>query len=245
MTTDYAHRYIDQSLCFGCGDCITICPMDAIVLDNKASIDADECVECGVCSRSRICPVDAIKEGDLKWPRVLRGIYSNPLAKHEGTEVYGRGTEGIKTNDSQNFYEPGTIGVVIELGRPVLGARFRDVERVLKKFKSHGYSLAPHSPVVALIEDPQAGSLKPEILPEKVMSCIVEFALPDNAADELMAIIRELGSEVDTVFNVCVALRADEAGGSPLKNLFGENIHTIPDVKVNIGAALDTLKEQA
>jgi len=218
--------------------------MDAIVLEKTASIDPDECVECGVCSRSRVCPVDAIKEGDLKWPRVLRGIYSNPLSKHEGTEVYGRGTEGIKTNDSQNFYEQGSIGVVIELGRPVLGARFYDVERVLKKFASRGYSLALHSPVIALIDDPQAGSLKPDVLQEKVISCIVEFALPDNAADELMSIIDELSGEVETVFNVCVALRADETGGSPFQELFGEDIHAIPDVKINIGMALDTLKEQ-
>jgi len=242
MTTDYAHRYIDQSLCIGCGDCISICPMDAIILDKKASIDPDKCVECGVCSRSRICPVDAIKEGKLEWPRVLRGIYSNPLSKHEGTEVYGRGTEGIKTNDSQNFYKQGDIGVIIELGRPVLGTRFYDVERVTKKFAFRGYGLAPHNPVLALMDDPETGSLKPDILQEKVMSCIVEFCLPDNAADELMSIIHELSGEVETVFSVCVALRADETGRSPFQELFGQDMYTIPDVKVNIGTALDTLK---
>ena len=115
------HRYVDQSLCIGCGLCVPLCPMEAITLGDKtSSIDPSECAECGTCYRAKICPADAITPVKLQWPRVLRETFSNPLAVHETTGITGRGTEGIKTNDSQNRYKRGQIGVFIELGRPVL-----------------------------------------------------------------------------------------------------------------------------
>ncbi len=89
--------------------------------------------------------------------------------------------------------------------------------------------------------DPDVGSLKPEILGERVVSCLLEFILPESAADELMTMVRELGREVQTVFNVCVAIRADEAGRPRLRAVFGPDIHSIPNVKVNLGMARDIL----
>jgi ferredoxin len=245
-TTDTKpYRYIDPSRCIGCGQCVPLCPMGAISLDGgKSSIDPDECTECSVCRRSRICPADAIQLGDLKWPRVLRATFSDPLAEHKATGVGGRGTEGIKTNDSQHRYERGSMGVFVELGRPVLGARFRDVERVVKKFKTHGYDVPSHNPVSELIADPTTGALKPEILNEKVISCLVEFLLPENASGELMGMVRELAGEVETVFNVSVALRAADGGQTPLTKIFRPDVFSLPNGKVNIGMALDIEGEE-
>lgn len=231
------YRYIDGEACIACGNCAPLCPMGAIHVAAKASIDPNECAECGVCWRSRVCPEDAIRPGDLKWPRILREVFSNPLAEHESTGVRGRGTEGIKTNDAKNRYRRGEMGVFVELGRPALGARFRDVERVVRKFKAHGYEVIPDNPVAELIADEKTGALRPEILEEKVISVLTEFILPDDAAGELLEMVEELSREMDTVFNVCVALRANDDGSSPLEDLFGPDTFSLPNGKVNIGLA--------
>ena len=45
---------INQHKCVACGNCVAVCPMGAIYIDqmrNRARIDDDACVECGTCYR--------------------------------------------------------------------------------------------------------------------------------------------------------------------------------------------------
>jgi ferredoxin len=136
---------IDQELCTGCGRCVPYCPMDAIVRHKKdrekgtkawTEIDRDECVECS----------DAIKEEELAWPRVLRRAFSDPLYVHQGTDVPGRGTEEMKTNDVTGRFREGFIGVGLEFGRPGTGTRLKETEKALKKLTRLGVELEPHIP---------------------------------------------------------------------------------------------------
>ena len=234
------HRYIDQDACIGCGECVSLCPMGAIHLgDEISSIEPDECAECGVCSRSRTCPADAIHPGKLAWPRTIREAFSNPLVVHEATGVGGRGSEGIKTNDVTERYPRGSLGVFIELGRPALGTRFVDVERVVKKFKAHGHTLVADNPVAGLIVDPARGTLMPEVLKEKAISVLVEFIVPESAVSALRTLLDELAGEVETVFSVGIALRAEPDGASRIEDLFGDEVFRLPNGKVNLGLAQD------
>ncbi|WP_373059410.1 DUF362 domain-containing protein [Zunongwangia sp. H14] len=45
---------INHEKCIACGNCVAVCPMNAIYVDttiNRARIDDDACVECGTCFR--------------------------------------------------------------------------------------------------------------------------------------------------------------------------------------------------
>jgi formate hydrogenlyase subunit 6/NADH:ubiquinone oxidoreductase subunit I len=51
---------LEKGDCSGCGDCVEICPMDALAMeDDVAALDSDRCIGCGLCI-SR-CPTGALK----------------------------------------------------------------------------------------------------------------------------------------------------------------------------------------
>jgi NAD-dependent dihydropyrimidine dehydrogenase PreA subunit len=54
--------HVISDKCTKCGNCVAICPQDAIKEgDKKYVIDPDKCVDCGLCKDE--CPVSAISEG--------------------------------------------------------------------------------------------------------------------------------------------------------------------------------------
>ncbi|MFA5260232.1 MAG: DUF362 domain-containing protein [Candidatus Omnitrophota bacterium] len=55
--------FVDERRCVGCGECVEICPADAISLEHKkAFIDGERCIGCASCIAA--CPHEAI---DVKW----------------------------------------------------------------------------------------------------------------------------------------------------------------------------------
>ncbi len=236
--------YIDKELCKSCHKCIPVCPVGAIqAVDKEVHIDYEMCVECAVCLRLGICPEGAIKQVDeIPYPRILRAAFSDPMHRHESTEVLGRGTEEMKTNDVKNEFRRGEIGFSIELGRPVLGAYLRDLDKVTRKVTSMGVTFAEYNPVLALMKDRKTGELKPEVLNERVLSAIAEFAVPeDRALDLLDEIVDFIEDELETVATISMISRADDQGNIELlEKLRERGYNPYPNGKVNIGMALIT-----
>ncbi len=49
---------IDKSKCTGCKNCMEVCPVDAIKIENEKAVVSNECTECGACVNE--CPSEAI-----------------------------------------------------------------------------------------------------------------------------------------------------------------------------------------
>jgi len=75
----YFLRTTDEDECLGCGECVEICPIDAVTMENDMPlVDLDWCIGCGVCSKK--CPRDAIKmipRSDKKdhLPKTFRDLH--------------------------------------------------------------------------------------------------------------------------------------------------------------------------
>jgi len=227
---------IDGDICINCEACVPYCPMSAISLDDVAVIDQDECVDCGVCLKSGVCPVDCIIFEPAPWPRSLRSTFSDPRTVHKETNIAGRGTEEMKTNDVTGRFKRGWVGMGCEFGRPGIGTRFRDVDKVAQVLAKHGVEFETKNPVTFLMEDVKTGKLREDVLNEKVMSGIIECIYPIEKFKEIMTALKEVAKEVDTVFSVECINRADPDGSYPLKKLLNEiGISYYINGKQNVG----------
>ena len=227
---------IKEDRCNGCGQCVIVCPVQAITLiNNKAVIDRDLCVECSVCLRSANCPSNAIKREKLKMPRLVRNPFSDVISTHKLTGIPGRGTEEMKTNDVTNRIRQNEIGFSIEIGRPGIGARLGVAEQFTIPLAKIGVEFEKASPVTALLADDK-GHLQEDLKNENVLSAIIEFKIPIEKTIEILELIKKLDYELDTVFSVGVISRFEDNGEIPIMNLLKDkNFSVRPNAKINVG----------
>ena len=258
---------IDPDKCVACGNCVPICPMGAIHIDpsvGRATVDADECVECFTCYRGMskehlnptmvrairkaarlfrfrfdpepdICPTDAITPQDLAWPRIVRRAFSDPQVPHESTGIHGRGTAEVKTNDVTARVNEGEAGFVIEFGRPGVGARFRAIERVTTALADLGVEFEKNNPVTSLMRDASRGLIREDILDEKILSAIVEIKTRLEQVPAVLKTIDGLKSSVDTVIAIGVSTRCDSAGSDRLREMLTREGYPAYRGKTNLG----------
>lgn len=257
---------IDQNKCVGCGNCMPICTMGVIsVVNGRSQVNEDECVECNSCYRTLrsegynptlvrttrwvlkqfrlaydpppdICPTGALAPPKLEWPRSLRNEFSDPTVKHPSTGSGGRGTEEIKSNDVTGRLKAGMIGLVAELGRPGLGARFRDLEKVSMALASAGVVFEPRNPVTHLMVGTETGKIRDDVLNEKVMSAIIECRIQESRLPEALEALRRAAGEIETVISAGVAARCDPAGSIPYEDVVRRCGFTLSlNTKTNLG----------
>jgi NAD-dependent dihydropyrimidine dehydrogenase PreA subunit len=238
---------VDQMLCTGCGECVPYCPVGAIRPANGAvEIDFDECVECTTCIRFAGCPVDAIQESPetARWPREVRRQFSDPMTKHPSTGGSGRGTEEMKTNDVTGRVRRGEVGIGLEFGRPGVGTRLSDLEKMSVALAKVGVSFEPDNPVTALLANPETGEMKPELRNERVLSAIIEVHAPAERLSRLVPVILDVATRVDTVISWEVITRMNDDGTVPvLDDLLRLGLAPRPNAKVNLGMGLPLAEE--
>jgi ferredoxin len=231
----------------------------------RATIDREECVECYACynglskeqlnptivrtvrkvfqmMRVRfepepdVCPTSAFEPDELTWPRVVRRAFSDPRVPHESTGIEGRGTEEVKTNDISGRVKEGEVGFTIEFGRPGVGARFHEIEKMSTRLAAAGVDFEKKNPVTTLMTDQKTGRLREEILNEKVMSAILEIKTTIDKIEQIVGIVKEVEKEIDTVVVLGVGVRCDAKGEehvvAPILEKLGYELHR---AKTNIG----------
>jgi Pyruvate/2-oxoacid:ferredoxin oxidoreductase delta subunit len=235
---------IDSEKCVGCERCGNYCPVGAIHVAEREGkpgkkrswIDEDECVECGVCFRANVCKPQAIYLPELKWPRVVRRAFSDPMVEHKETGVPGRGTEEMKTNEITGRFKRGSWGMAVEVGRPGLGAKLRDLELIAMALAKKGIVFEPRNPVTFLFEDVKIGKLKPELKEERVLSAIIEFGVKPNQLRGVLQTLKNVSEKVETVFSVdLISFPEEEEKGPALEIAKQMGFPIYPNGKVNLG----------
>jgi hypothetical protein len=159
-----------------------------------------------------VCPTAAFEPEELVWPRVVRRAFSDPRVPHESTGIEGRGTEEVKTNDITGRVNIGEVGFTIELGRPGVGVWMREIQQMCWRLGAAGVSFETRNPITSLMTDVGSGTLREDILGEKVMSAIVEIKVPVERTEEIVRLVWEAEKELDTVVALGVGTRCGADG---------------------------------
>ena len=238
--------HIKDSECIGCDACHPYCPIGAIKsAESISKIDQDECVECGVCLRAEVCPTDAIYMPDLKWPRAVRAMFSDPTTTHPSTKLEGRGTEEMKTNDVTGRIPRGTAGVAVEMGRPGISTTFKDIQKVSMALAQVGVRFENDNPMGALIVDKASGRLDPEIMEEKTLSAIIEFTVDADDLYKVLESLKVVSGQINTVFSLGLISRIDPSAKVPVADIaLKAGFEIRPNGKINVGLGRP-LKEDA
>lgn len=234
------------------------------VRKNRAFVNADECVECYTCYRGMsmeklnptmvrgirrvlkafrlrfdpepdVCPTSAITPDELSWPRVVRRAFSDPIVTHESTGVHGRGTEEVKTNDVTHRVGVGEVGYVVEFGRPTVGVRFREIEKMTLALASIGIEFEAKNPVTHMMTDKKTGKLRDDILNEKILSAIVEFKTKIQDVAAVLRRVEEVAETLETVVSIGVSTRCGDNGESALEPVLADESFAFVRGKTNLG----------
>ena len=230
----------------------------------RATIEHDECVECYACyngmshehlnprvvrtlrrllalARVRfdpepdVCPTAAFEPEEPAWPRSVRRAFSDPRVPHESTGVEGRGTEEVKTNDVTSRVREGEAGFTIEFGRPGVGVRFREIQKMTTALVGLPVEFERHNPVFSLITDPARGTLREDILNEKVLSAILELKTTLAHVPTVLRKVNEVAQTLDTIVSVGVSTRCDAHGESLLEPILRQEGYAFSRGKTNLG----------
>jgi len=231
---------------------------------NRATVNLDECVECFTCHRGMskehlnptlvrtirgflkllrvrfepepdVCPTDALAPQDITWPRIVRRAFSDPLVPHESTGVHGRGTEEVKTNDVTGRVSQGEAGFTIEFGRPGVGVWFRDIEKMTRALATLPIAFEKKNPVFSLMSDPATGTIREDILNEKVLSAILELKTSLEHVPQILQVVEEVAPTLETIVSIGVSTRCDAQGGNLLESLLKSEGYVVYRGKTNLG----------
>ena len=232
---------------------------------HRATIDRDECVECYACYNGLsqehlnptmvrtirklfslirvrfdpepdVCPTAAFEPDELVWPRTVRRAFSDPRVPHESTGVEGRGTEEVKTNDVSGRVRVGEVGFTIEFGRPGVGVRVREIQEMCWALAHAGVAFEKKNPVTSLMSDVATGTIREDILGEKLMSAIVEIKVPVERTEEIIRLVWDVEKKLNTVVAIGVGARCDDKGEEDVVGPILERLgYKIERAKTNIG----------
>ncbi len=187
------------------------------------------------------CPTGARTPSELEWPRTLRREFSDPTAIHPSTGVGGRGTEEIKTNDVTGRLKEGDVGFVVELGRPGIGARFADIERIAMSLAKLGIDFESKNPVTSLMTDANTGKLRDDVLDEKVLSAIIEFKTTLDRIPDVLQTLEKMETEMDTVFSAGISTKCAADGSAAYEEIVEDLGYTLSlNGKTNLGLGRQT-----
>ena len=93
-----------------------------------------------------------------------------------------------------------------------------------------------NNPITSLMSDLATGTIREDILDEKVLSAIVEIKVPVARAKEIVRLVWDVEKRIDTVVSIGAGVRCDDQGHDTVVAPILERLgYDLARAKTNIG----------
>ncbi len=122
------------------------------------------------------------------------------------------------------------------MGRPGVGVRFRHIQTMTMALAGLAVKFEPKNPITHLMTSTARGTLKEDLLDEKILSAIVETKTGLERVAKVLETVFDVAKRIDTVVAVGLSTRCDDAGDDRLlAPMLAELGFTAHRAKTNMG----------
>jgi hypothetical protein len=126
--------------------------------------------------------------------------------------------------------------LAVEVGRPLTGATFKDVQEITAACARSGCVFEPNNPLTALMDDTSRGTFRPDILEERMLSVLVEMTVPQERLPRLLDSLKNVSLRLPTVFSLGLCQAVGSGGEMPMLDILeAQGIAVRPNGKINLG----------
>src|SRR5437867_2851824 len=170
------------------------------------TINPKKCVACGNCTY--VCPMGA--------------IYIDPVIKRATINR----TECVECYACYNGLSQEQLNPTIVL----------TIQKMCWALAKADVKFEKKNPITSLMSDVATGTIREDVMDEKLMSAIIEIKVPVARTEEIVRLVWEVEKQVDTVVALGVGTRCDENGEDPIVGPILEKLgYRLERAKTNIG----------
>jgi hypothetical protein len=111
----------------------------------------------------------------------------------------------------------------------------RDIQKMTWALAKAGVAFEKKNPFTLLMSDVTAGTLREDVLAEKVLSAIVEIKVKVEQTQQIIELVREVEKDIDTVVALGVGTRCDENGELLVAPILERLGYKLERAKTNMG----------
>jgi hypothetical protein len=117
-----------------------------------------------------------------------------------------------------------------------VGVRFHEIQKMTWALARAGVAFEKKNPVTSLMSDVASGTIRQDILDEKILSAIVEIKVTVDRTEEIIRLVKQVEQEIETVVALGVGARCDENGEEHVVGPILERLgYKLERAKTNVG----------
>ena len=166
------------------------------------------------------------------WPRSVRSNFS-AISNRISNLFKDLKVRGMKNANAVEYYKRGYVGIRVEVGRPVLGASFKQAQQMTSLLAKEKVVFGEEYSTTFLMD--KNGMFPEEILEERAGCIWFGFSVPISDVTRFLRILSDSSNDCGAVVSIGLISRLESDGSIPLEKIIIDSEFSLaPNAKANL-----------